>query len=111
LCISFIPFPTDILGEYDDQQFAIMFYASSMAITSLVLYGLWWYVARDRRLVHESVQPHHIRYLSWRLLITPAVFLTSIGLSFVSPRAAQWCWALIIPLRYLLSRRYALGDP
>ena len=89
LCISFIPFPTDILGEYDDQQFVIVFYASSMAITSLVLYALWWYVARDRRLVHESLQPHHIRYFSFRLLATPAVFLASIGLSFVSPRAAR----------------------
>ena len=111
LCVSFIPFPTDLVGEYADQQFAVVLYASSMAIASLLLWALWWYVSHDGRLVQESLQRHHIRYLSLRLLVTPAVFLASIGLSFVSLRAAEWSWVLIIPLRYLLSRRYERERP
>jgi uncharacterized membrane protein len=34
LCVSFLPFPTDLAGEYADQPFAVAFYATSMALTS-----------------------------------------------------------------------------
>jgi uncharacterized membrane protein len=32
--VSFLPFPTDLADEYADQAFAVVFYATSMALTS-----------------------------------------------------------------------------
>jgi uncharacterized membrane protein len=37
LSISFIPFPTALLGEYGDLRFAVIFYAASVGLARLVL--------------------------------------------------------------------------
>jgi uncharacterized membrane protein len=43
MCIAFLPFPTELMAEYPQHQFSIVFYASSMAVTGLVLAALWFY--------------------------------------------------------------------
>ena len=44
LSISFIPFPTDLLGEYGELRFSVIFYAASLA-----------------RIIHEAVVSAEIR--------------------------------------------------
>ena len=46
LSISFVPFPTALLGEYGEQQFAVVLYALSLAVPSLCL--LWCRGMRPR---------------------------------------------------------------
>src|SRR5215216_2503570 len=46
LTISFVPFPTALLGEYGEQQFAVVLYALSLAIPRLLLALIWWYAIR-----------------------------------------------------------------
>jgi uncharacterized membrane protein len=44
LSISFIPFPTDLLGEYGGLRFAVIFYAASLGLARLLLALVWWYI-------------------------------------------------------------------
>jgi uncharacterized membrane protein len=37
LSISFIPFPTDLLGEYGELRFSVIFYAASLGMARLLL--------------------------------------------------------------------------
>ena len=44
LSISFIPFPTDLLGEYGELRFSVIFYAASLGLARLLLAVVWWYI-------------------------------------------------------------------
>jgi uncharacterized membrane protein len=45
LCVSFLPFPTDLAEEYAERAFAVVFYATSMVLTSPILFVLWRYAS------------------------------------------------------------------
>jgi uncharacterized membrane protein len=40
--VAFVPFSTGVVGEYGDTPIAQAFYAGSVALTGLVLAGLWY---------------------------------------------------------------------
>jgi uncharacterized membrane protein len=88
LSISFVPFPTSLLGEYGNLQFAVVVYAISLAIPRLLLGSMWWYAIRGRIAMSEGLDPGTSRYHLIRSLTIPLVFLLSIGVSFFSVTAA-----------------------
>ena len=107
---ALVPFSSSLLGEYGDQQIAVVFYATHLAVTGLALSWLWWYASRNPRLIDPDIDPRVVRYNDLRGLLVPLFFVLSIGISFVSVTAAQLSWVLIatvlrpILLRYI--RRY-----
>ena len=103
LCISFLPFPTDVMGEYDDTVFAVQFYALAMTVTSAVLTGLWLYLARQRRLLHDTCDERTVRYHIYRGVATSAVFLLSVPVALLNVRVAWLCWTLLFPAHHFLA--------
>jgi uncharacterized membrane protein len=95
LCVAFLPFPTALIGQYSDTQFAVIFYACSMLITSLSLMLIGLYAARSKLLVVGAVSGQSVRAGLVRGLTVEAICLLSIALSFVSLTAATLSWALI----------------
>jgi uncharacterized membrane protein len=95
LSISFVPFPTSLLGEYGDQQFAVVLYAGSLAIPRLLLALMWWYAISERILLSENLDPGMARYHLTRSLAIAFIFLLSIVVSVVSVRAAIFTWLLM----------------
>jgi uncharacterized membrane protein len=105
MCIAFLPFPTELMAEHGQHQFSIVFYASSMAVTGLVLAPLWFYAVKDYRLVADDLDPALLRHYSQHALLLPLAFLVSIGLSLlVAPIAANLFWLLIV-VAYFMSPR------
>jgi uncharacterized membrane protein len=103
--IAFLPFPTSIVGQYGERASAAIFYAVSMAIASLILYGLWLYASRGGRLIEADLDPRLSDALAHRGLVFPAVFLGSTLVALVNPYLAELCWLLIIPGQMLVRRR------
>ena len=89
--VAFLPYPTDLAGEYPGSRFAAVFYAGSMIVTSLLLTSLWVYAVRDPRLVHPHISPQRVHYLILRGLAVPAVFLVSIVVALIDANAAKYC--------------------
>ncbi|MGH2587258.1 MAG: TMEM175 family protein [Dehalococcoidia bacterium] len=104
--ISFLPFPTDVMGEYSESAFATSFYAVSMAATSLILTLIVWYASRDRRLTRKEITPRQLQYNLLRGFGVSAVFLLSIGIALVSPIGTRYFWLLLFPYQHLLNRAY-----
>jgi uncharacterized membrane protein len=100
MCVAFIPFPAGLLGEYPLQRISIIIYASSLIVTNLFLSLLWWYAARDHRLVDEDIDPHFVSIVNRRNLTAPVVYLLSIGISILSPLASLIVFFLF-PLYYI----------
>ena len=95
MCISFLPFPTSVIGEYGETAVATILYAASMAVASSMSALLWWYVNGQGRLVEQPLPPAEFRRGALQKLWTPAVFLLSIPLALWSPIAAMFSWMLV----------------
>jgi uncharacterized membrane protein len=96
MAISFLPFPTSLLGEYSEEQLSVVIYASNAAIASLLLVSISWYAAAEHRLVSpDLVDDEAERQQRVQGLAVPVGFLLSIGISFFSPRAAMYSWLLL----------------
>jgi uncharacterized membrane protein len=95
LSISFLPFPTSLLGRYGEQQFTVVLYAVSLAIPRLLLALLWWHAASGSILLSESLDPGMSNYHLIRSLAIPCVVLLSIVISFFNVTAAIGSWILM----------------
>ncbi len=95
LSISFIPFPTDLLGEYGELRFSVIFYAASLGMARLLLAVVWWYIVAGPIRTGSDLDPGLARYHFFRSLMIPALFFLSIGISLVSVNAAVASWLLL----------------
>lgn len=102
--IAFLPFPTSLLGEYGDQQLAVVIYAASLAVARLLLTAVWWYASSGHRLIDESLPENMIRAYRIRGLAIPLLFVLSIGISFFSVSAATYSWLLLLVADTVLLR-------
>ncbi len=104
LCIVFIPFPTALLGQYPDQQVAVIAYAGTLALTGLALQSLWWYATSRHRLVDRTIDPVLVRRATRRNLTAPLIYLFAIGISWFSVTASLVLF-ILVPLYYVFPGR------
>jgi uncharacterized membrane protein len=104
LSISFIPFPTDLLGEYGELRFAVIFYAASLGLARLLLALVWWYVVSGPIRTSDDLDPGLANFTFLRNLAVPAIFFLSIGIAFFSPSAAEASWVLLIVADFVIWR-------
>ncbi len=99
--IAFLPYPTRLLsagptGQNSPTTAAVVFYAAWIAAAGLAESAIWVYASQVRGLLVPGTSPELRRYLTLRLLISPAVFLLSIPLAFYSPGNTPYFWLLIV---------------
>ena len=113
LTVSFMPFPTALIGARleTDAVFPVVFYAASMTVSSFALTASWVY-AVHRRLINPSVPAAEVRAFTGRAVATSAVFLLSVGAAFLGLPVAVLFWLVLLPLaRLLLARASARRGP
>jgi uncharacterized membrane protein len=99
LTVTFLPFPTALLGarlETDD-AFPVVFYATSMTVSSIALTATWLYAVRGS-LIDEAIPARQLHALTLRALATSAIFLLSIAAAFFGLSVAVLVWLLLLPL-------------
>lgn len=105
LFISFIPFPTAILGRYETPG-AIRLYAGNLTAVGATQMVLWTYAAWGHRLVDRDLDPRLARYITQRGVVTTLVFATSVAVSYVDATLAMLWWAWILVGFRVLDRLY-----
>ncbi|MGN6586185.1 MAG: TMEM175 family protein [Solirubrobacterales bacterium] len=91
-CIVLIPFSSEVLGEYGSETPSVVLYSVNLA--AVVLVGLWMGVdARRRGLTSIDDETH--RETQIRSTYIAGIFLLSVPLAFVAPRAAAYLWLLL----------------
>jgi TMEM175 potassium channel family protein len=105
MVVALIPFPTSLLGEYGDYQLPVAIYAATLALGRLLLTAIHWYSTRNDSLLSEGQDPRTVRFFLIRGLTIPAIFLISIGISFVSVNAAIWTWLVMLVADAIILRR------
>ena len=96
LSISFIPFPTDLLGEYGELRFSVIFYAASVGLARLLLALEWWYIVSGPIRTSDELDSRLANYLFVRSLAIPAIFFLSIVIAFFSTSVAEASWVLLV---------------
>ena len=104
MLIAFQPFPTGLLGQYGEAEFAAMFYAASIAPVALVFVLILDHLDDNRQLVTRDGQNFDFEQAKARHLITAFVFLVSIPIATVATGLAQASWAILI-FDHWLARR------
>lgn len=100
MSIAFIPFPTSVISENGNRT-ATIFYALSIAATGLLSALLWWYASRGKKLIKESLDRRLARRNLFSILTVPAVFIFSIGVTFINADLGKITWILAVPAALL----------
>jgi uncharacterized membrane protein len=108
--VVLIPFSSEVLGEYGGQTPSVVLYSLNLA--AVVLVGLWMGVdARRRGLTSIDDEAH--RETRIRSTYIAGIFMLSIPLAFVVPRAAAYLWFLLFldPSARLARRATSEAEP
>jgi uncharacterized membrane protein len=93
--VALLPFPSAVLGEHGDLRLAWVVFVANNVLICAGLTALWLHAARHR-LTGAEFTPERERYLAARSLVAPAVFLASVGVSFLDVRLAEFTPALLV---------------
>jgi uncharacterized membrane protein len=99
--VAAVPIPTKIMGDYILYRQSLIFYAAYMAITSFLLASIRFYAYRKNFIEYDMPKIYYIV----RSLITPAVFLLSIPLIFLSKYVACG-WFLVYIFQEIWKKIY-----
>jgi uncharacterized membrane protein len=95
-CIVFLPFPTSVIAEHQANADSVRFYALSVGAAGVMLEALVL-TARRKALLADGQTAGGTARVALYSVVTPVVFLISIGVAGRSPQMAMQLWWLIIP--------------
>ncbi len=95
--IAFLPFPTALVGEYENNPMAVVLFAVCLGIISTLEWVLLSLAVR-RGHTRAPVSPAAYRYESIQSLTPVGLFAISIPIAFWSPTLALLTWLLALPI-------------
>jgi uncharacterized membrane protein len=102
--IAFLPFPTSVIGEYEDNPIAFVLFALSMAAVSILELVLAGHAHRVG-LLRADVPAAAWRWSRYGSGFPVAVFLISIPIAFVNTTAALLSWFVLAPVGFFINTR------
>jgi len=106
LCITIIPFLTNLIIQYGNFELATILFAAMQVVTGAMLLIIWMYASGKHRLIDPQLNARVIKFNYHRELVVIAIFLVSIPIAFFSTTLAQISWIALAPLVSILQRAY-----
>ena len=104
--ITLIPFATNLQVGFGQYQITFILFALVLAIGGFLQTIIWAYATKNK-LIDESLTHDEIHYILLATIVSPAIFLLSILISFIDIQFAYYFWILIIPAEIALHKRYS----
>jgi uncharacterized membrane protein len=101
--IAFLPFPTDLLGNYFENPLSVTVYAVAVAIVSGLEVVLFRHAHR-RQLLAEQLPDEVYRWGVIASLSPVLFFLLSVPVAFIDTGLAVACWFLVAPFALVTAR-------
>lgn len=95
MLVAFLPFPTGLLGEYGNLSFPAIFYAVIISCVSVVMILILDHLDRHRQLLTRDGRGFDFARAKTRHLVTAAIFLLSIPVTWTIPGFGQFAWLLL----------------
>ena len=109
LFITLIPLATDLQIGFGRYQIVFALYALVLTIAGSLLTITWLHAAKNK-LLDEELNQREIQSISADSILSPAVFLLSILVSFVDLRIEYYFWFILIPAKIVLRKKYYLAN-
>ncbi len=110
LAVVVLPFPTQLIGTYFDEEPADLLYAGSLAFVGLASAAMWMYAAHDHRLIPAPVDGSTVRLLSLRPLLLPVVYLTAAMVTAFFDWELAWAASVVAPILIYIALLVARND-
>jgi TMEM175 potassium channel family protein len=102
--VAFLPFPTALIGRYEENPISLVLFAGTLAIVSLLevlLFQYAWRRGHTKRVIPKEVA----RWGTAAASVPVLIFLISMPIAFLlSPTAALVSWLLFIPVMVVVDR-------
>ena len=89
MSIAFLPYPTDILGEFisepEHRKFAITFYAFGIWLPAFTWCMVWFYAKNRKRIIDQRLTKSFIDSLSRQYVLSNAFYIIAFIVSLFSP--------------------------
>lgn len=106
MCISFVPFPTSVLGQFwtdpVQRQPAVTLYALGMLLPAAAWSLKWHYARHNFRLLDPRLDENFVQRLSLQYYVSILFYLVAFAVSFVSP-AVSIFFTIALTMLYLRS--------
>lgn len=108
MCISFLPFPTAVLGKHVaeplNRQAAVSLYNLGLLLPAAAWLIFWLYARGQARILDPRLDSGFVQRLTWQFLLSNAVYASALVVSFWSPGTAL-ALCVSLTLLYLLPPR------
>lgn len=109
MCISFIPFPTALIGEYGTRV-AVALYGGTLTVNALAFNLMWWYISKNYRLLDKDLNPRVVRTVTRDYVAGIFPYLLAFLISFFSPIVSTVLY-FVIPVVYIvLNSRHIINN-
>ena len=102
LFVTFLPFPTAVLGQHIGSSAAAVLYATSVTLAAIASTAYWWYASGGGRLLRPDAPRAQVRALRARSLSAPVFFALTLPIAVFAPYAAEILWILVFPITWLV---------
>jgi uncharacterized membrane protein len=102
--VAFLPFPTALIGQYEENSIAFVVFALSMAAVSLMELVLARHALRSH-LLGPDVPGEVWRWTRRASGFPVAIFVLSIPVAFLNPTIALLSWLVLAPAGLLINKR------
>jgi len=102
--IAFMPFPTALVGKYEEFAITVVIYAVTLGTASLLEVAMFAR-AQQQRLFRTVLPPDVFRFGVVAALVPVVAFVISIPIAFVDPTLALVSWLVVFPAERIVDKR------
>jgi uncharacterized membrane protein len=99
--VALVPFSTSLIGDYDMNMIAHVFFSSNILIIGFLFLINWVYATDKYRLVRHDLDRQIIVNTVWYISVIPIVSLAALIVSLFSPFGSVWLFILIPIIQFL----------
>jgi uncharacterized membrane protein len=104
ISIVFIPFSTDVAGDYPEVQIAVLLFHINILIVGLIFAYQMHYISKSVHLCDPEADRNSLRLHFLRAMLIPGVAFIAVTVSFVMPEGSLLVYLIIPVAIYFLLR-------
>jgi uncharacterized membrane protein len=101
MTITFVPFSTDLVGDYSGFRVAGIVFAANMLMVQIVLLLSWWYATKNHRLVSDDLPQHYVDFIFRKGFIIMIIFALALVMFFFNMHFGYLSYVLIPFVLYM----------
>ncbi len=103
--VSFIPFPTMILGLHPMDPDSVRFFALVLVLIGVAYNLIWWYASLNHRLIYRDMDRARIRRQWIRGFSFTAAYMLAFLLTFISVKLG-FLVLVLVPIQFIWPSRF-----